>query len=173
MMGKKIFTILHSKFLFVITYSKTCVKQPLSERPQIGCLDQLSLNAGQKYCRMLQGEHSAILLTFIKLTFVIKIFVLSIFEWPFYTGFTVYNNFEDKIVNIFNLFESARFYTGPKVIKLFSCSTQLSMKFILLINVKIPTIVGILTFISMLNTTSERLKQETSSFVGILVFMSN
>ena len=35
---------------------------------------------------MLQGEHSAILLTFIKLLFVIKIFVLSIFEWPFYTG---------------------------------------------------------------------------------------
>ena len=25
---------------------------------------------------------------FIKLPFVIKIFVLSIFEWPFYTGFT-------------------------------------------------------------------------------------
>ena len=35
------------------------------------------------------GEHSAILSTFIKLPFVIKIFVLSIFEWPFYTGFTV------------------------------------------------------------------------------------
>ena len=49
-----------------------------------------SLNAGQKYCRMLKGEHSAILLTFIKLPFVIKIFVLSIFEWPFYTGFTVH-----------------------------------------------------------------------------------
>ena len=32
------------------------------------------------------------------------------------------------------------------------------MKFILLINVKMPTIVGILTFISMINTTSERLK---------------
>ena len=32
---------------------------------------------------------SAILLTFIKLPFVIKIFVLSIFEGPFYTGFTV------------------------------------------------------------------------------------
>ena len=27
--------------------------------------------------------------TFIKLPFVIKIFVLPIFEWPFYTGFTV------------------------------------------------------------------------------------
>ena len=39
---------------------------------------------------MLQGEHSAILLTFIKLPIVIKIFVLSIFEWPFYTGFTVF-----------------------------------------------------------------------------------
>ena len=38
---------------------------------------------------MLQGEHSTILSTFIKLPFVIKILVLSIFEWPFYTGFTV------------------------------------------------------------------------------------
>ena len=41
---------------------------------------------------MLQGEHSAILLTFIKLPFVIKIFVLSIFEWLFYTGFTALFN---------------------------------------------------------------------------------
>ena len=31
---------------------------------------------------MLEGGHSAILSTFIKLPFVIKIFVLSIFEWP-------------------------------------------------------------------------------------------
>ena len=38
---------------------------------------------------MLQGEHSAIPSTFIKLPIVIKIFVLPIFEWPFYTGFTV------------------------------------------------------------------------------------
>ena len=38
---------------------------------------------------MLQGEHSAVLLTFIKLPFVIKIFVSSIFEWLFNTGFTV------------------------------------------------------------------------------------
>ena len=48
--------------------------------------------------------------------------------------------------------------SGPEVIKLLTCSTQLSTKFILLINVKMPTIVGILTFISMINTTSERLK---------------
>ena len=32
----------------------------------------------------------------------------------------------------------------PEVIKLFSCSTQFSMKFVLLINVKMPTSVGIL-----------------------------
>ena len=43
-------------------------------------------------------------------------------------------------------------------LELFSCSTQLSTKFILLINVKRPTIVGILTFTSMINTTPERLK---------------
>ena len=47
---------------------------------------------------------------------------------------------------------------GPEVIKLFSYSTQLSRKFILLINVKMPTIVGILTFVSMISTTTERLK---------------
>ena len=41
---------------------------------------------------------------------------------------------------------------GPEVIKLFSCSTQLSMEFFLLINVKMPTIVGILTFMSGKNS---------------------
>ena len=70
--------------------SKTCVKQPLTKRPQIGFQDQLSLNGGEKYCRMPQGEHSAILSNFIKLPFAIKIFVLSFFEWLFYTGFTVH-----------------------------------------------------------------------------------
>ena len=71
------------------TYSKTCVKRPFSKRPNIGFQNLLFLIADQTYCRMLQGEHSAILLTFIKLPFVIKIFVLSFFEWSFYTGFTV------------------------------------------------------------------------------------
>ena len=47
---------------------------------------------------------------------------------------------------------------APKVIKLFSCSTQLSIKFVMFINVKMPTIIGILTFISMINKTSESLK---------------
>ena len=54
-------------------HSKTSVKRPLSKRPKIGFQDHLLLNAGQRYCRMLQGEHSAILLTFIKVLFVMKI----------------------------------------------------------------------------------------------------
>ena len=49
---------------------------------------------------------------------------------------------------------------GPEIIQFFTCSTQLSTKFILLINVKMPTIVGILTFISMIKT-SEKLKART------------
>ena len=47
---------------------------------------------------MLQGEHSAILSTFIKLSFIINIFVLSFFEWLFYTGFTVVCSFESIYV---------------------------------------------------------------------------
>ena len=77
--------------IIYIVYSKTCLKRPLSKRSKFGFQDQLSLNADQKYCRMLQGEHSAILSTFIKLPFVFKIFVLSIFEWPLKPGFTVFH----------------------------------------------------------------------------------
>ena len=53
---------------------KSTVKPVLSrhllfvkKKTKIGFQDRLSLNAGQKYCRMLQGEHSAIIMTFIKL----------------------------------------------------------------------------------------------------------
>ena len=38
---------------------------------------------------MLNGDHSAILSTSIKLPFSIKTFVLSNFKWPIKTGFTV------------------------------------------------------------------------------------
>ena len=48
-----------------------------------GFQDRLSLNAGQKYCKMLQWEHFAILLTFIMLPGVIKILVLSILSGCF------------------------------------------------------------------------------------------
>ena len=56
------------------------------------------------------------------------------------------------------LFAVTTYYWISRKHSTFSCSTQLSMLFIMLINVKMPTIVGILTFISMINTTSERLK---------------
>ena len=73
-------------------YSKTCLKRPLKNNTNIGFHDQLLLNAGQKYCRMLQGEQSEFLLASIKLSFVIKICVLSIFEWPFKTGLLYINS---------------------------------------------------------------------------------
>ena len=63
-----------------VKYSKTCLKRPLKTKTKIGFQDRLSLNAGQMYCRMLQGEHSAIRSTFIKLPLVFKTFVLPIFE---------------------------------------------------------------------------------------------
>ena len=66
---------------FIVQYRKTCHKRPLKKKTKIVFQDQLLLNADQKYCRMLPLEHSAILLTFIKLTNVFKTFVLSIFEW--------------------------------------------------------------------------------------------
>ena len=57
---------------------------------------------------------------------------------------------------------------GPGVIKLFSCSTQMSTKFILLIDINMPT------FISMVNWSHLRyLKQETSLFVSTSAFMSS
>ena len=74
---------------FISIYSETCLKRPLSKRPKMGFKYQLSLNAGQNYCRMLEGEHSAILLTCIKLPHDFKTFVVSISEWPLKTGFTV------------------------------------------------------------------------------------
>ena len=48
-------------------------------------------------------QNAPIRLTFIKLPFVIKIFVLSIFEWPFYTGFTVLARIMSTLLNETNL----------------------------------------------------------------------
>ena len=75
--------------MMIYSYSKIYLTRPLKKKAKIGFQDRLSINAGQKYCIMLQGKHSAILLAFIKLPFAIKAFVLSIFEWPLKTGFTV------------------------------------------------------------------------------------
>ena len=56
------------------------------------------------------------------------------------------------MINVTVLFQESDVKSGPEVIKLFSCSTELSMKSYLLINVKMPTIVGILTFWSRKNS---------------------
>ena len=53
---------------FVI-YSETFVNGHIKEDRKLVFNKTLSLSAGQKYCRMLQGEHSAIPLTFVKLPF--------------------------------------------------------------------------------------------------------
>ena len=46
------------------------------------------------------------------------------------------------------------------------------MIFIMLINVKMPTIIIILILMSMINTTFESIKQEKSLFLSVLDFMS-
>ena len=113
-----------------------------SKKTKNGFQDELSLNAGQKYCRMLQGEHSAILSTFIKLPFAIKVFVLSIFELPFYTGFTVYvasilghwldmvylpprGNFEDHIFLKAQCLASIFQHVSPLTMAALSCNSLL------------------------------------------------
>ena len=37
-------------------YSKTCLKRPLKKKTKIVFQGRLSLNAGQKYCRLLKGD---------------------------------------------------------------------------------------------------------------------
>ena len=62
--------------------------------------------------------------------------------------------------------------TGLEVIKLFSCSAQLSMKFCLLINVKMPTNVGILTFMSGKNSILGLSEPKKAEFLDIFILMS-
>ena len=63
--------------------------------------------------------------------------------------------------------------SGLKFIKLFSCSTQMSTKIIMLIYVIMPTIVtivGILTCISMINTTMNSLKAKEVNIISFQHF---
>ena len=77
--------------LIPVIFSDRNLVFKVRKRAKIRNQDQSSLNADQKYCRMLQGEeHSAILLSFIRPPFVIKIFVLSILSGHFTQVFTVH-----------------------------------------------------------------------------------
>ena len=62
--------------------------------------------------------------------------------------------------------------SGSEVIKLFSCSTQLSMKISLLINMKMPTTVGIFIFISRENLCSAMFSKTEFGIVSNLRFIS-
>ena len=70
-------------------------------------------------------------------------------------------------------FLGRQLFPGPKVIELFSSSIQLSVEFILLIDVKMPTSVGILTFISRRNTSPESLKARNTYTFQHFSFMSS
>ena len=56
---------------------------------------------------------------------------------------------------------------GPEIMHFISFSTQLSLKFILLINVKMPTLVGILTFISRIYDGLMCFKPEISNDLAV------
>ena len=76
---------------------------------------------GQKYCRLLQWKHSAILSISIKLRFPSKALVLSILKWPLKTGFTVHSPRQKRSC----LFPVLKYHhvTTAEVIQLFTCST--------------------------------------------------
>ena len=71
-------------------YSNTRLK--LKKKPKLGFKTDYRLMQVKSIAECSEGEHSAILSTFIKLPFPIKIFVLSTFKWLLKTGFTVFNN---------------------------------------------------------------------------------
>ena len=67
--------------------------------------------------------------------------------------------------------DSPQEQSDPEVIKLFSYSTQPTMKFFLLINVKMPTNVGILTFMSMKNSIISLSEPEKARFLDIFFYL--
>ena len=74
--------------------------------------------------------------------------MLTIFKYITFNYLVAFANF--------SIFENKISHAGLEVLKCFSCSTQLNMKFILLISVKMPTIV---------NTVSESLKARCLHFL--------
>ena len=57
--------------LYTVSLQLNLCKTVTLKKTKNGFQDRLSLNTGQKYCRMLQRKHSAILSTFMKLPVVI------------------------------------------------------------------------------------------------------
>ena len=64
------------------------------------------------------------------------------------------------------------FMTRTRGYKKISCLTQMSMKFFLLKNVKMPTIVGILTFMSRKNSILGLSEPENAGFLDTFILTS-
>ena len=62
--------------------------------------------------------------------------------------------------------------SGPEVIKKNSCSAQLNMNFFLPINVKMPTLVGIVTVVSRKSSILGLSEPEKNEFLDILILTS-
>ena len=97
----------------------------------------------------------------------VKLFAMTNF-YELFRDYKCHHNWSSahiwrKVLTHFEFLTSGIMVTpGPEVIKLFSYSTQLSMNFFLLISIKMPTIVGILIFISRKNFMLNSAVQEES-----------
>ena len=83
-----VFFLVYCAHFQYLDYSKTCLKYPSKRRPKIGFQYRLSLNAGQKYCRMPQES----ILQYFRpsLSYHLSLRPLfCLFYWPLKTGFTV------------------------------------------------------------------------------------
>ena len=81
-------------------YSKTFLKRSLKK-------DKLSLNTGQKYCRMLQGEHSAILWPSLSYYLLLRSLFFVFFEWLLKTCSTVLTTYNPTCTFCFVEFEDS------------------------------------------------------------------
>ena len=86
-------------------YSKTRLKRPLKRRPKKVFKTYNRLMLVKSIAECSRGQHSAVLLTCIKIPNGFQAFVLSIFKWSFKTCFTVYatSKASDQPVRTFSL----------------------------------------------------------------------
>ena len=70
-------------------YSQACLKRPLKKKTKIVFQDQLLLNAGQKYCRMLQESILQYFRPALSYHLSLRPLFFSNFKWPLNTGLTV------------------------------------------------------------------------------------
>ena len=91
----------------------------------------------EQNCEFL-SEHFQFLVAKFSIYLNRRVFVMGLCDLP--VGIICRQYSVNGILHGHILYNGSSFSTGPEVIKLFSCSTQLSMKFSLLINMKMPLI---------------------------------